>query len=99
MKIIVGSRQSGKTEALIRRANAIDGVIVCMNHQHIRSIEKKALAIGESIPTMVSVYTLPSSLVSTEERILVDEAGAVLQILIGHSIDTLNISIENESNS
>lgn len=84
MQCYVGGRRSGKTQHLINLSHDTGIPIVTRSAQMAKAIERQAMKMGKPIPKPLS-YGSREMLIgaSLRRNILVDEAGGILDDLLG----------------
>ena len=96
-KIIIGKRQTGKTELLIKESAEKQIPIICMSISHTKEIERRAKEMGLDIPYPVPAsYTGLKELIRPYNSVIVDDAALILRYLLGKDIDTVAINTGHE---
>ena len=92
MQCFVGGRRSGKTMHLINLSHDTGYPIVTRSKQAAKAIEQQAMRIGKPIPEPIS-YGSREMLIGAPLRrnVLVDEAGGVLEDMLGVHIAAVSI--------
>lgn len=88
---------SGKTRYLIQRSYITQIPILCLSEIGIRIIKDKALVMGLTIPEPIDICDYMRDYVNSNkktksDKLLVDEALAILSIILETDIDTVTFS-------
>ncbi len=100
MKKIIGSRQTGKTAALLHMSASKHIPILTTNGSNAKLLEARAKEMGIVIPDPIVCTSLDSFFNSHNyhEGVIVDDAEWVLSTMLKHAgfkgIDALSISID-----
>lgn len=87
---IIGGRQTGRSTALIEEAAANNKYIVVTDHLRALYLWNRARELGLSIPFPITLRELPiRRSVTFIESVLVDDADALLERIVGVHIDTI----------
>lgn len=96
-KLIIGKRQTGKTERLIKESAEKQIPIICVSANYAKETKRRAKEMGLDIPDPVSAA---SSRMDEQIRqynsVLVDDAVLVLRYLLRKNIDTVAINTGHE---
>lgn len=96
MKVIYGSRRSGRTTQLIEACaeaekNGEACCIVCHSHQEARRIMQRAEEMGLEIPYPISFDALPLKGTNHYMKLYIDNAEFLLQQMLGMPIEAVTI--------
>ena len=95
-KLIIGKRQTGKTERLIKES-AEKQIPICTSSNHAKEAKRRAKEMGLDIPDPVpATYTGMKELIRQYNTVIVDDAVLVLRYLLGKDIDTVAINTGHE---
>ena len=96
-KLIIGKRQTGKTELLIKESAEKQIPIICMSSSHSKEIERRAKEMGLDIPYPVPAsYTGLKEFIRPYNSVIVDDATVILRYLLGKNIDAIAINTGHE---
>lgn len=87
MLSIIGERQTGKTKCLIEISNGTGYPIMAATRNMAKSIELMALRMHKDIPPVIT----PSGHVMKGERVIVDEAGLLIESITGAKVVAASI--------
>ena len=91
--LVIGRRQTGKTERLIKMSAEKQIPIICASHNMATYARDRAKQLGLDIPKPIVAKT---AAIDTELRkydsVLVDDAAIVLNQLLGKHIDTMAVN-------
>ena len=97
MKVIARGRNSGKTMEIIKESALTGSYILVRDHSEVEIIAQLAQQMNLSIPYPVTVSEMSLGRIQgtslKRDGVLVDNAGQVLEQLIGTKINTLSVSI------
>ena len=82
MKKYIMARGAGKTTGLIWQSSLTGYPIVCATNQSVNHIKDMANRLGIKIPEPISAFTIAMQRGVEYDKVLVDNAEWVLQILI-----------------
>lgn len=93
MRIIVGSRSSGKTKRLLELSAANGIPILCESAEKAARLADKARGYGYRIPTPITLENLTPAL----REVYVDEIDAVFAYVHGVKVRAATINKEDEN--
>ena len=97
-KIIIGKRQTGKTERLIKESAEKQIPIICTSSNYVKETKRRAKEMGLDIPDPVPATSLGMNEQIRQYRsVLVDDAVLVLSCMLGKNIDTVAINTGHEA--
>lgn len=106
MKLLMGSRQSGKTRKLIEKAAREDGIIVCYVAQMIIMIKQRAEEMGLKIRNPITYDDLINKGIrkGVDVPFYLDDvdfflSGLLKKIIPGVNIETISISVCNNEDT
>jgi hypothetical protein len=96
MKIVLGGRRSGKTTELIKRAEEVDGYIVCLDRKRVEAVFTLSLKLKSNIRypiTLQEAINYKGFFVP----FLVDDLDAILfQLLKNHEIKAVSFCASDD---
>ena len=96
-KIIIGKRQTGKTERLIKESAEKQIPIICISANYAKETKRRAKEMGLDIPDPVpAASSRMDEQIRQYNSVLVDDAVLVLRYLLGKDIDTVAINTGHE---
>ena len=97
MKIILGTRQSGKTHDLIRISERTGSTIVTFDRRSLDHIKRLAKEMNASIPEPIAYKDLAHyRREHAMKSIVIDDLDALLVLMFNIKIEAVSISIEGE---
>ena len=92
-KLIIGKRQTGKTERLIKESAEKQIPIICATQNMAKYAENRAKELGLDIPKPVAAeYAAIDAELRKYNSVLVDDAAIVLSQLLGKHIEAMAIN-------
>ena len=94
MKIISLPRRAGKTTVAIKESAKTGKYILVLNKQQARSLFTQSQKLGLNIPFPITLDKILDNKSLWVKEIIVDEAGIILEHLLGRNITMITITEE-----